>query len=62
MFASACLDGLIKIWTVGTQKTTANYTLSGHNVGVNCIDFCRDAQKPHLISGDDEGIVKIWDY
>jgi len=20
MFASACLDGLIKIWTVGTQK------------------------------------------
>jgi len=42
MFASACLDGLIKIWTVGTQKTTANYTLSGHQVGVNCVDFCRD--------------------
>ena len=42
MFASACLDCLIKIWTVGTQKTTANYTLSGHKVGVNCVDFCRD--------------------
>jgi WD40 repeat protein len=42
MFASACLDGFIKIWTVSTTKATANYTLSGHQVGVNCLDFCRD--------------------
>ena len=62
MFASASLDKRIKIWTVGTTKSVANYTLSGHEAGVNSIDFCRDEQKPHLVSGDDLGIVKIWDY
>jgi coatomer subunit beta' len=30
MLASASLDGTIKIWSVGTGKSTANYTLSGH--------------------------------
>ncbi len=62
MFASASLDKRIKIWTIGTGKAQANYTLLGHESGVNCIDFCRDQQKPHLVSGDDSGIVKVWDY
>jgi coatomer subunit beta' len=42
MFASASLDKRIKIWTVGTTKSVANYTLSGHESGVNSIDFCKD--------------------
>jgi coatomer subunit beta' len=42
MFASASLDKRIKIWTIGTGKAQANYTLLGHESGVNCIDFCRD--------------------
>ena len=62
MFASASLDQTIKIWTVGTTKSTANYTLVGHEAGVNCVDFSRDLDKPHLVSGSDDGLVKIWDY
>ena len=62
MFASASLDKTIKIWTVGTTKTTANYTLTGHEAGVNCVDFSRDLERPHLVSGSDDGLVKIWDY
>jgi len=42
MFASASLDKRIKIWTVGTQKSAANYTLTGHEAGVNSIDFSKD--------------------
>jgi len=30
MFASASLDRTIKFWTVGTSKSTANYSLVGH--------------------------------
>ena len=62
MFASASLDKTVKIWTVGTTKSTANYTLIGHESGINCLDFSSDAEKPHLVSGSDDGLVKIWDY
>ena len=62
MFASASLDGTVKIWSVGTTKSTANYTLVGHQSGVNCVDFCREADKSHLASGSDDGLVKVWDY
>ena len=30
MFASASLDKTIKIWTITTKKTNANYSLIGH--------------------------------
>lgn len=40
MFASASLDKKIKIWTINPgTKTTANYTLTGHETCVNCVDF-----------------------
>jgi WD40 repeat protein len=42
MFASASLDKRIKIWSFGTTKAAANYTLAGHEAGVNCIDFSKD--------------------
>lgn len=62
MFASASLDKTIRIWTVSTAKSSANYTLIGHEQGVNCIDFSRDLERPHLVSGADDGLVKVWDY
>ena len=62
MFASASLDRSIKIWSVSTTKSTANYTLVGHDSGVNCVDFSKDLERPHLVSGSDDGLVKIWDY
>jgi coatomer subunit beta' len=62
IFASASLDCTIKLWTVGTTKSNANYTITGHESGVNCIDFCRDPEKSMLVSGADDGLVKVWDY
>lgn len=38
-FASASLDKTIKIWTVSTTTKTANYSLLGHQAGVNAVDF-----------------------
>ncbi len=62
MFASASLDKTIKIWTITTKKTNANYSLLGHQAGVNCLDFCLTYDRPHLVSGGDDGHVKVWDY
>eukprot|EP00061_Rhincodon_typus_P018347 g47487.t1 len=45
-FASASLDRTIK----------------GHEKGVNCIDYYSGGDKPYLISGADDRLVKIWDY
>jgi coatomer subunit beta' len=62
MFASASLDRSIKIWTIGTTSNHANFSLVGHAAGVNCVDFCHDNERSHLVSGSDDGQVKIWDY
>lgn len=62
MFASASLDKTIKIWSISGNKKTANYSLIGHKAGVNSIDFSRSFDKPQLVSGGDDGLVKVWDY
>ncbi len=62
MLASASLDKSIKIWTISTTKSTANFSLIGHAAGVNCVDFSHDSERSHLVSGGDDGQVKVWDY
>lgn len=59
-FASACLDRTVKVWSLGSGQ--ANFTLEGHEKGVNAVDYCHAADKPYLISGADDRLVKIWDY
>ncbi|XP_072249091.1 coatomer subunit beta'-like [Leuresthes tenuis] len=59
-FASASLDRSIKVWQLGSR--TPNFTLEGHEKGVNCIDYYSGGDKPYLISGADDHLVKIWDY
>lgn len=59
-FASASLDKTIKVWSLGS--TSPNYTLDGHDKGVNCVDYYTGADKPYLISGADDRTAKIWDY
>ncbi|XP_042901558.1 coatomer subunit beta' [Parasteatoda tepidariorum] len=59
-FASASLDRTVKVWQLGS--TTPNFTLEGHEKGVNCVDFYHGGDKPYLISGADDRLVKIWDY
>jgi coatomer subunit beta' len=29
---------------------------------VNCLDFCLGFDRSHLVSGGDDGHVKVWDY
>jgi WD40 repeat protein len=36
-FASASLDRTIKVWSIG--QPTPNFTLEGHEKGVNCVDY-----------------------
>lgn len=59
-FASASLDRTIKVWQLGSPE--ANFTLEGHERGVNCLDYYPGGDKPYLISGSDDKTVKIWDY
>ncbi|XP_056139515.1 coatomer subunit beta'-like [Lampris incognitus] len=59
-FASASLDRTIKVWQLGSNSP--NFTLEGHEKGVNCIDYYSGGDKPYLISGADDHLVKIWDY
>nr|MBE5724356.1 coat protein (coatomer) beta' [Cucujiformia] len=59
-FASASLDRTLKVWQLGAS--TANFTLEGHDKGVNCVDYYHGGDKPYLISGADDRLVKIWDY
>ena len=40
----------------------ANFTLEGHEKGVNCVDYYLGGDKPYLISGGDDRLLKIWDY
>ncbi|KHJ86644.1 WD domain, G-beta repeat protein [Oesophagostomum dentatum] len=59
-FATASLDKTVKVWQFGSQQP--NFTLEGHDKGVNCVDYYHGGDKPYLISGADDHLVKIWDY
>ncbi|VDL75043.1 unnamed protein product [Nippostrongylus brasiliensis] len=59
-FATASLDKTVKVWQFGSQQP--NFTLEGHEKGVNCVDYYHGGDKPYLISGADDHLVKIWDY
>lgn len=43
-------------------SSTANFTLDGHEKGVNCVDYYHGGDKPYLISGADDRTVRVWDY
>lgn len=52
--------GFLQVWQLGSSSP--NFTLEGHEKGVNCIDYYSGGDKPYLISGADDRQVKIWDY
>ena len=59
-FASASLDRTVKVWSL--SQPTANFTLEGHEKGVNCVAYYPGPDKPYLASGSDDYTVKVWDY
>ena len=56
-FASASLDRTIKVWHLGSQHP--NFTLEGHEKGVNCIGYFQGGDKPYLVSGADDRYVHL---
>ncbi|KAJ2962985.1 hypothetical protein NQZ79_g1994 [Umbelopsis isabellina] len=59
-FASAGLDRTIKVWSLGSP--VPNFTLEGHEKGVNYVDYYHGGDKPYMVSCADDNTVKIWDY
>ena len=59
-FASASLDKTIKVWSIGA--TDPNFTLEGHEGGVNCVSYYPGGDRPLIVSGSDDKTVRIWDY
>lgn len=59
-FASASLDRTVKVWSLGSP--VPNFTLEGHERGVNAIDYYTGGDRPYLMSGADDRLVKVWDY
>lgn len=59
-FASASLDRTVKVWSIG--QPTPNFTLEGHEKGVNCVDYFSGGDRPYLLSGADDKVTKVWDY
>jgi len=62
IFASCSLDRSIKVWGITGGNSNAHFTLSGHQKGVNCVEYAPTGEKPYLISGADDRTVRIWDY
>lgn len=51
---------LLQVWQLGSRRP--NFTLEGHEKGVNTVNYYSGGDKPYLISGADDHLTKIWDY
>ena len=47
----------MQVWSLGSP--VPNFTLEGHEKGVNCVDYYTGGDRPYLISGADDRLVKV---
>lgn len=59
-FATASLDRSVKVWSLGSS--IPNFSLEGHERGVNCLDYYPGGDKPYIVSGSDDHTLRVWDY
>ncbi|KAK4762640.1 hypothetical protein SAY86_008408 [Trapa natans] len=61
-FASASLDGTLKIWSV--DSPVPRLTIGENSEGLNCVEFffSHADGKLYLLSGSDDHTAKVWDY
>lgn len=52
MLLSLSLSLSHQVWQLGSP--TPNFTLEGHEKGINCVDYFQGGDKPYLISGADD--------
>ena len=57
-FATGSLDATVKVWGL-SGSASAHFTLTGHLQGINCVEYFRSGDRPYLISGGDDFLVKI---
>ncbi len=59
-FATASLDRSVKVWSLGAPSH--NFSLEGHERGVNCLDYYPGGDKPYIVTGADDFTLRVWDY
>ena len=59
-FVTASLDRSVKVWSLSAP--TPNFSLEGHERGVNCVDYYPGGDKPYIVSGADDFTLRLWDY
>ena len=47
----------LQIWSLGSPDP--NFTLDGHQKGVNCVDYFTGGDRPYLITGSDDSTAKV---
>ncbi|XP_073365897.1 uncharacterized protein [Aegilops tauschii subsp. strangulata] len=63
-FASASLDGRVKIWDINSENCI--HTLNAHPDGLLCLHYLKDKQlyyaRYFLVVGSSDGVAKVWDW
>lgn len=49
-----------QVW--GLNSRQPHFSLEGHLRGVNCVSYFHGGDRPYLVSGADDQLIKVWDY